>query len=218
MLRSNLTTCFVWDNLKYLLWIPAYLAGYLLLEHRPVSTFWFTQLPIDTLIPFCEGFVVFYCIWFVLLVGTGLFLLLHDAPVFRRYMIFLGWTCLLSVVIWFLFPNAQALRPDVLPRENIFTAVIGLLYRADTCTNVFPSVHVVGSVGAALALCDYAYPRGKNWLRFSSVLLAGLICTSTVLIKQHALIDVAGGLALSLAVAFPIYYHSPAFHLHRKPV
>lgn len=217
MRRSKLASCLVWDNLKYLLWLPVYLAGYLILEHRPVSTFWFTQLPIDTAIPFCEVFVIFYCIWFFLLVGTGLWLLVNDNGAFRRYMTFLGWTFMLSVLIWVLIPNAQALRPAVLPRDNIFTAVISLLYSADTSTNVFPSVHVVGAIGAALALCDCEPLRQRKLIRFGSVLLAILICASTVLIKQHALIDVVGGLALSLAVAFPIYYHSPAFQFHKKP-
>ena len=206
-----------WDDLKYMLWLPVYLASYLVLEHRPVSSYWSTQLPIDAAIPFCEYFVIFYCVWFFWLVGTGLYLLAHDNAAFRRYMTFLGWTFMLSAVIWFLIPNGQDLRPAVMPRENIFTAVIGLLYGADTCTNVFPSVHVVGAIGAALALCDCAGLRQHKVVRFSSVVLAILICASTVFIKQHAFIDVVAGLGLSLLVAFPVYYRSPALHFFKKP-
>jgi len=206
-----------WDDLKYLLWLPVYLAGYLILEHRPISSYWNTQLPIDAAIPFCEVFVVFYCIWFFWLVGTGIYLLLHDSAAFRRYMTFLGWTFLLSVAVWFLIPNGQDLRPAVMPRENVFTALIGILYSADTCTNVFPSVHVVGAIGAALSLCDCSTIRRHKAVQWSCVLLAILICASTVFIKQHAFIDAVAGLALSLAVAFPVYYHSPAFQWFRKP-
>ena len=205
------------DDLKYLLWLPVYLAGYLLLEHRPIASCWDTQTPIDAAIPFCEYFVVFYCIWFVWLVGTGIYLLLHDSTAFRRYMCFLGWTFLLSVVVWLLIPNGQSLRPAVMPRENVFTALIGALYRVDTCTNVFPSVHVVGAIGAALGMCDCSTIRRYKTVQWGSVLLAVLVSASTVLIKQHAFIDVVAGFALSLAVAFPVYYHSPSSQLFRKP-
>ena len=206
-----------WADLKYTMWLPVYLAAYLILEHRPTSTYWATQLPIDAAIPFCEVFVIFYCIWFFWLVGTGLYLLDRDSAAFRRYMKFLGWTFLLSALIWFLLPNGQNLRPPVMPRENVFTAVISFLYGADTCTNVFPSVHVVGAIGAALALCDCTGLREKKSVRFLSVVLAILICASTLFIKQHAFIDVVAGLGLSLLVAFPVYYHSPSSQLFRKP-
>ncbi len=206
-----------WNDLKYTLWLPVYLLCFLMAEHRPITSYWSTQLPIDGAIPFCEVFVIFYCIWFFWMVGTGLYLLARDSGAFRRYMWFLSTTFFISVLIWFLVPNGQDLRPAVMPRDNIFTAVISFLYSADTCTNVFPSVHVVGAIGAALAICDCEHLRQKRSIRWGSVILAVLICASTVLIKQHAFIDLVSGLALSLAVAFPVYYHSPAFRFYRKP-
>ena len=204
-------------DLKYLLWFPVYLLCFLFLEKRPVSHYWSTQLPIDAAIPFCEYFLIFYCVWFFWLIGVGIYLLVHDSGAFRRYMRFMGWTFMLSVLIWFFFPSAQSLRPAVMPRENLFTAAIQFLYSIDTCTNVFPSVHVVGSIGAALALCDCSNLRHRKGVRFFSVVLAILICSSTVFIKQHAFIDVVAGLGLSLLVAFPVYYHSPVIGFHRKP-
>ena len=41
-------------------------------------------------------------------------------------------------------------------------------------------------------------------------LLVALICASTVFIKQHAIVDVFGGLALAFAAAVPIYGRSVA--------
>jgi len=200
-------------HLKYLLWLPVYLTVYLILERRPVLTYRYTQLPIDDTIPFREGFVLFYCLWYFWLTGTGLYLLSRCRPAFRRYMTFLALTFLTGALIWFLIPNAQSLRPTVMPRENLFTAAIALLYRVDTCTNVFPSGHVIGSVGTALAWWDCSNSRA---VRLGAAVLAALICASTVLIKQHALLDVAGGLALSLAAALPVYCRAPVRFRFRK--
>jgi len=150
------------------------------------------------------------------LVITGLYLLLRDRAAFRRYMLFLGSTFLLSELIWFLLPNGQDLRPAVLPRENLLTALIAGLYRVDTNTNVFPSVHVLGSVGAALAVWDCRALSEKKLLRAGAAALAAVICLSTVLIKQHAVLDVVGGLLLGGLIARPVYRSSPAFRPSRK--
>ena len=194
-----------WRNLKYALWLPFYLLAFVLVEHLPQASYWSTQLPLDHAIPFCEWFVLFYCAWYPLLVAVGLYLLLRDAPAFRRYMAFLAVSFFTSVVIWLLLPNGQDLRPQVFPRENFPTALVAALYRIDTNTNVFPSVHVVGSAGAALAVWDSPRLRAQPLLRWGVVLLAALICVSTLFIKQHAILDVVSGLVLSLTAAVPLY-------------
>ena len=142
----------VWLRLRGALWVPAYLAVFALLEHLPRQHYWATQLPLDAVIPFCPVFVVFYCVWYVLLIGTGLFLLVRDGGAFRRYMQFLALKFFLSAAVWFLIPSCQNLRPAQMEESSIFTALLALLYRIDTNTNVFPSAHVVGAIGAALAL------------------------------------------------------------------
>ena len=81
----------------------------------------------------------------------------------------------------------------------------GKHWHVDTNTNVFPSVHVVGSAGAALAVWDSPRLRAQPLLRWGVVLLAALICVSTLFIKQHAILDVVSGLVLSLAAAVPLY-------------
>lgn len=199
MSRSSLP----WRELRYALWLPLYLTAFLLLESLPGRTYWSSQLPVDSSIPFVPCFVVPYCLWFPLLIGVGLWLWLRRPEAFRRYMAFLSATFFLSEMLWCFLPSAQGLRPALPGDAGLFTSVIAGLYRVDTPTNVFPSVHVVGAIGAALAIRDGA--GNRPILCRCGWILAGLICLSTVLIKQHALLDVLGGLALSLAAAVPIY-------------
>lgn len=200
-----------WRDLKYAAWLPLYLLVFLALERLPGRGYWATQLPIDGCIPFCEWFVIPYCLWYPFLVAVGLYLLCRDREAFRRYMLFLGSTFLLSELIWLVLPSGQDLRPAVLPRENPLTALVAGLYRIDTNTNVFPSVHVVGAVGAALAVRDCRELADRTHLRRGAAVLAAAICLSTVFIKQHALLDAAGGLLLAGLAARRVYRPAPSF-------
>ena len=187
------------------LWFPVYLLIYVIMEqHIPVSL-WATQLPIDGYIPFCEWFLIPYGLWYPLLILLGVYLCRSDIPAFRRYMCFLAATFFISALIWLLLPNMQDLRPTTMPRENALTAVISLLYTVDTNTNVFPSVHVVGSLGAILAVWDSMLTHRHPGVCWSVTVLSLLICLSTVFIKQHSVLDVAAGVVLSLLVAVWIY-------------
>ena len=149
-------------ELRYALWVPVYLICFFLLERLITDGYWATQLPLDRLIPFCPVFVVFYCLWYPLLVAVGLYLLAADRAGFRRYMAFLAASFFLSLLIWFLLPSGQDLRPDLTGRTDLFSRWIAALYTVDTNTNVFPSVHVVGSIGAAWAVWDCPSLRKKR--------------------------------------------------------
>lgn len=193
-------------ELRYALWVPVYLICFFLLERLITDGYWATQLPLDRLIPFCPPFVVFYCLWYPLLVAVGLYLLAADWAGFRRYMAFLAASFFLSLLIWFLLPSGQDLRPDLTGRTDLFSRWIAALYTVDTNTNVFPSVHVVGSIGAAWAVWDCPSLRRRRWPGVAATALAVLICLSTVLIKQHSLLDAAGGAALAAAVGAAVYH------------
>ena len=190
---------------KYLLWLPLYLLLFFLLEQRPMEHYWATQTPLDSLIPFCEWFAIPYCLWYPLLVGIGLYLFWKNSPAFRRYMLFLSITFFASALIWLLIPNGQDLRPLIFPRDNVLTRLTAGLYAIDTHTNVFPSVHVVGAVGAALAAWDCTSLRQRTWLNVSISVLAVLICLSVVFVKQHGILDLLGGLTLSGVVGILLY-------------
>lgn len=198
-----------WRELKYALWFPLYLLIFSMVETFNTTNYWATQLPIDQHIPFISGFIVFYSLWYPMLIAVGLYLLLRDQAGFRRYMYFLALSFFLSILIWILIPNGQDLRPIILPQSSIFTPIFTFLYRIDTNTNVFPSVHVIGSLGAMFAVLCCERLRTKRLLRLGTVVLAGLICLSTVFVKQHSALDLVGGIVLAVALAAPLYGSRP---------
>ena len=196
---------FPWGELKYVLWLPVYLLSFFVIERVVVTGYRPTQTWLDAYIPFCEWFVIPYCLWYPLLAAVGLWLLWKDREGFHRYMRFLALTFFASALIWFLIPNGQDLRPAVMLRDNPLTRLVEGLYSIDTNTNVFPSVHVVGAIGAAWAVKKTPSLERRTLLRGATAILALLICLSTLFIKQHAVLDVIGGLGLALAVGLPLY-------------
>ena len=173
------------------------LALYFLAENCVTGDYHATQTAIDTYIPFFAPAVVAYLLWFPLLVGTGLWLMAKDGRGFRNYMWFLAVCFTISAAVYFLWPSGQDLRPDLSAPKGIFERVLSRIYAFDTNTNVFPSLHVSCSVGAALALWDSPTTK-KNGIRPAAAALAVLIIASTVLVKQHAFMDIPGGFAAAL--------------------
>ena len=191
-----------WEDLRYTLWIPGYLICFALLEAVPLRRYWATQLPVDQYIPYCSWFFVPYSMWYFLMILVGIRVFYTDRAAFRRYMRFMSVTTWISVVFWIVCPNGQDLRPAT--PGGLFGPAIAALYSVDTSTNVFPSLHVVGSIGAALAAWDALWNRDRLYC-LSVYALAFMICLSTVMIKQHSLLDVVGGAALSWVIAKRIY-------------
>ena len=107
-----------------------------------------------------------------------------------------------ALVFCLLVPNGQDLRPENFARDNVFTRLVGLMYRMDTNTNVFPSMHVIGSVAAAVAVCKSS---GLRRLRLPWIIIAAAVSISTVFIKQHSVLDIFGGLLFCLPIYWLLY-------------
>ena len=119
----------------YMLYIPVYLLLFFIVEQLVPSTcdYWVSYLPLDDLIPFCEYFVIFYCMWYPLLIATAIYLFANDDHSFRLY----GWFIIIAftgtLLFCLIFPNGQNLRPAEFPDPNIFTWLV------DGCTMLIPT-------------------------------------------------------------------------------
>ena len=187
------------------LFLPVYLALFFTIEHFITDNYWATQLPIDYKIPFLEGFAPFYASWSVLLCILGIYLIIKDGEGFRRYMWSIMVTFLISTLICALIPNGQDLRPAVMPRDNIFCDLVAYTYSLDTNTNVFPSVHVLGVVAAVSSVWETPGLR-RTWWRWAAAAYGLVIIAATLLVKQHALLDVAAAIPWGLLSYFIVYH------------
>lgn len=91
------------------------------------------------------------------------------------------------------FPTTN-IRPFV-QAEGFWNQVVLWLYSIDAADNLFPSIHCLISW-----LCYIGIRRKQSipvWYRGFSCIMALLVCASTLLTKQHVLVDVIGGVLLA---------------------
>lgn len=159
---------------------------------------------LDDYIPFIEIFVIPYVFWFVYLIGMIVYTLLCDIPSFKRLMWFIIITYSITMFIYLVYPTSQELRPTEFERDNVFTRFLSWFYTFDTNTNVNPSIHVTGSLAVMFASWHTKRFSSLGWkIAFAAV--GVLICMSTVLVKQHSIIDVITAVLLCIAV-YPIVF------------
>lgn len=201
---------------KRVLIVLAYFIFYLLmfyfLENRKVVHISILNSALEIKIPFCEYFIVPYFLWFFYIAAAVIFFTVFNESKmeFQQLAATLGIGMTLFLIISFIFPNGQNLRPAVFTRDNIFVDMVRQLYRTDTPTNIFPSIHVFNSVAVHIAIARSETLKKHNIIVNSSFILALLITLSTVFLKQHALIDVVGAGVLNLICYIMIYKPSQA--------
>lgn len=191
---------YVWLALYFVVFVPAF---FIIEKTSPTAGYWVTDLPIDARIPFIPQFIVFYVLWYPLFVAVGIPLMIRDGEAFKRYMYFTMAGLTLCLLFDVLVPNGQNLRPTDMRITGFSTWLLSKIWSADTNTNVFPSMHIVGAIGAVVGACDSGI--FKKW-RWQIVAFAVLICASTVFVKQHSVLDIAGAAALSVPIAFAVYF------------
>ncbi len=172
------------------------------------SNFHVMYHPLDDLIPFCEFFIFPYFFWFVYLVGMHIYTLLFDVNSFKRLMYFLIITYTITMVIYFIYPTCQELRPLEFERDNFITRFIADFYKFDTNTNVCPSLHVIGSVAVSFAAWNSRHFSTVFWRIVFSVITL-LISISTVFLKQHSVIDIAAAIPVCIIACIILQYRVP---------
>ncbi len=184
---------------------PVYLFRYFLVENwNPAQSYTVIHCSLDDRIPFLEGFLVFYVLWYAAIFGMHIYTMLFDLDNFKRYSKFLIVAITISTATFLLYPSCQELRPAEFPRDNLLTRIIGLLYAVDTNTNVFPSEH---AIGAFAVLAAAIHTKGLNAPGKIAVIAiaAVMISLSTVFLKQHSILDVLAALPVC-AVAYCVCY------------
>nr|WP_300839959.1 phosphatase PAP2 family protein [uncultured Acetatifactor sp.] len=182
-----------------------YLVWFAWLEERNQKGYQVIHVSVDDYIPFCELFVIPYFLWFLYVAAVVLFLFFRNKQECYRSCIFLFTGMTIFLVISTLWPNGHHLRLTEMPRDNILTQAVAFLWKTDTPTNLWPSIHVYNSLGAHFAIVHSAELKGKKGLKIASCILAVSIILSTMFIKQHSVFDVVTGLALG-AVMYVLVY------------
>ena len=200
-----------WVLLYFLLYLPWF--GWL--ESRDVSRCTIVQLQVDELIPFCEYFVVPYLLWFFYMAaGIGYLLLTQPRENFYRFAAVLFGGMTVCLVIYTFFYTGLDLRPQIDPDKNIFTWMVAQVWAVDTSTNVCPSIHCFATLALQAGLKRAGLDRRHPGVFIASAVLAVLIVLSTVMLKQHSVLDVICAFLLA-SVMHRLVYRSRPMHMPR---
>ncbi len=183
----------------YLIWFHA-------LETNPKEMIHIVTVAVDYRLPFVPIFVIPYFSWFFFVPFWSICLYYWDRDAYDRTTtgLMIGMTVFLIVsTVW---PNGQDLRVNGLRDTGLFTRMILGIWGTDSPTNVFPSMHVFNSLTIWIGTM-HTKSRGlkKKNVRFGITIWAALICLSTVLIKQHSILDGIGAAILALVLYLVIY-------------
>ncbi len=193
-----------------------YLPWFLYLEKTVTSNYHIMYIALDDLIPFNEYFIIPYFLWFLYVAGAVAYFFFTDVKGYYKLctMLFTGMT--ISLLVCTVFPNGTDFRPLIDPTKNVFAKIVSYLYSADTCTNVFPSIHVYNSICVHLAVLRSERLSKNRIVKISSFVLMVSICLATVFLKQHSAFDGFG----SIAMAYIMYYfvYAGSYEPNRKKV
>lgn len=182
-----------------------YLCWFTWLERTNTNNYHIIHMAVDDRIPFCEVFIVPYLLWFAYVSAVVVFLFFKNKTEYFKACAFLFTGMTAFLIISTLFPNGHDLRLAAMPRDNIFTHMVAALWRTDTPTNLWPSIHVYNSIGAHLAVMHSEALRSRKFIRIGSGLLAFSIILSTMFIKQHSVFDVLTGILMGAFMYVLVY-------------
>lgn len=197
-----------YKHLFLLLYFPAYFLWFAYLEKTVTKHFHVIHMNIDDYIPFCEFFIIPYLLWFLYVAVSVLYTGFTDKQQFFKMCTFLYTGMTVFLVISTLYPNGHFLRPVTFERDNIFVDLCRWLYRTDTSTNLFPSIHVYNSIGAHLAIIHHPKLKNKKIICNLSAVLMISIILSTLFLRQHSVFDVITAFILAYIMYRLVYASS----------
>lgn len=192
-----------------------YLVCFQYLERRDTACH-VIHFGIDAYIPFCEYFVIPYFLWFVYVAFSVIYLGFKDQEESNKLVAFLIIGMTVFIVVSALFPNGHNLRPKTFTRDNLCVSLVKWLYTIDTSTNVVPSIHVYNSIAVMIASVRTKRLQKHTFVRIFMLLLGVSIICSTVLIKQHSMLDVCTAVILSVLVYTICYRDEYATGRHKE--
>ncbi|MCR5215954.1 MAG: phosphatase PAP2 family protein [Lachnospiraceae bacterium] len=189
------------------LYIFIYLPWFAFLETRTNVTYHEIHCVLDDYIPFVEGFIIPYYLWFFFIAITCVTMFYKSQRgEFFRFAIMLTLGMSICNIIYTIYPSYIALRPAILHDTNVFTHTLIKLYNIDTSSNVCPSIHVYNSLVCCSALQRNIYLQDMKSFRYTGVILTALITLSTVFLKQHSFVDVVAAIVLFLIMHYLLKY------------
>lgn len=156
-------------------------------------------VPLDDKIPFLSIFIVPYIVAY-LQWGIGYIVIARESKEHCFRILYGEIIAKALVFITFIVFPTTMVRPE-LHGSGLFYWLTEMIYNADTPVNLFPSIHCLESIFVFFG-CLKMKTVG-NWYKWTMGIISLLVCLSTVFVKQHVVLDIAGA-AVYFAVGLSI--------------
>lgn len=151
---------------------------------------------IDQKIPFIPNFIYIYNTFYPFMFLTLLYLFKHDEKVYMKGIIsgIIGF--LICDIIFLIYPTIM-LRPPI-PNTNFLTEfIIKVTFFFDTpALNCFPSIHCLFCFQIIYSFIFTKHIKLKK--KIPIIIYSLLIIISTVLVKQHYVVDIISALSICI--------------------
>lgn len=188
----------VYGPLLWLLAIPILNVFYGVVNHGGANT-GNLMTDLDNRIPFVPGFIIPYLLWYPFIFGMFVAFYFTDRKVYYRSLAILCLGLLACYLIYAVFQTTIP-RPSI-EHQGLIYRIVGIVYKSDAPFNCFPSIHVLTSHVVIKAAYQCKLKRPVQAAVFA---MAWIIIISTLFVKQHALLDIAGAILLSEMLYFSI--------------
>ncbi|UVI32889.1 phosphatase PAP2 family protein [Paenibacillus spongiae] len=178
--------------LLWLLAIPVLNIFYMVLNHGE-TTVRSLMTGLDEWIPFIPAFIIPYIIWYPFIFGMLIYFSMKDRNVYYRTLLTLCLGLITCYIIYFFYQTTVE-RPLV-TEDGLLHKLVMLIYQTDQPYNCFPSIHVLTSYLMLKGMSDCAF--GSRVFRFGVIVTSWSIIVSTLFVKQHVWLDIAGGIVVA---------------------
>ena len=148
---------------------------------------------LDDSIPLCTFFIVFYFLAYIQWIVSYVFIA-REGKSFCYDLVMGDIIAKLICGICFILVPTTLVRPEI-TGSGVFDQLTRWLYQIDAADNLFPSIHCLESYMALRAA--YMMKKMPSWYKPFTLVFSLLVFASTVLLKQHLLIDIAGGILVA---------------------
>jgi membrane-associated phospholipid phosphatase len=158
------------------------------------------MLSLDRTIPFVPATVLIYVSEYFFF--TTVYLVVRDMENLNKYLYSFFFTQAFSCFIFLLWPTIypRDLYPIPADTNSVVATVFQMLRTGDAATNCFPSLHVSTVYLSAYIFLDEQREKLPFFLTWAT-----FIALSTLPTKQHYVVDITAGFALSV-VAYLVFH------------
>ncbi|MBW7456977.1 phosphatase PAP2 family protein [Paenibacillus sepulcri] len=184
--------------LSLLLSIPLLSIAYIYLNHSRGEHTFSLVTDLDQQIPFLKIFILPYLAWFVFILACFVYLAFRNRQLYMHTLLRFNIGLVVCYLVYAVY-QTHVPRPELVVNDWL-GRLVQYVYSMDEPFNCFPSTHVLTSYCMMKAFISS--PGINRYIRIAVSGMSILIIASTLFVKQHVLMDMAGAIAVVEVIYF----------------